>query len=421
MPSTAAPRLPQELVDCIIDQLHGDIRTLKLCSLVCKAWASSSARQLFRSFRPSCHFREEEEDVEESVSWTYHDFPACYEFLATSPRAARHVRSLELEPWMDSAPLMCPYIEDFATIMTLLPSVRDIYFYQCLPMVKNSLCPFVSRWDIREVRIRDEFDNARLVDLLTCFRRTENLEIINPRKDPPALGLRELPSPFVRTHLTHVHTLVIAWRGHAIALVRALQTSIDFATLEHVILHNSSHPPPFELFRHSACLKSLTYLVGSQPPTIPTPSRVCSVTLAGSLKFFFSSGLRNPHATWTNILRDLELISSNSRLVPAGVVLRMDLDYVCLIRGKADCLRSLTDALSGLDWAAFNNILGRLTLRDAFRITVQLESSLGARGQLGRDFPVCLHRLEEVINNSVRNGRRNLVEVSVVLGPELMD
>jgi hypothetical protein len=42
-------RLPPELHDRIIDHLHRDRRTLSACSLVCKAWQSSSRYHLFQN------------------------------------------------------------------------------------------------------------------------------------------------------------------------------------------------------------------------------------------------------------------------------------------------------------------------------------------------------------------------------------
>lgn len=51
VPTKPLPPLPQELCDMIMDDLSDDIRSLCACGLVCRAWAFSSRRTLFRSVR----------------------------------------------------------------------------------------------------------------------------------------------------------------------------------------------------------------------------------------------------------------------------------------------------------------------------------------------------------------------------------
>ena len=45
------PKLPMELTDAILDQLHGDKRTLFNCSVVCSSWLQASRYHLFHSLR----------------------------------------------------------------------------------------------------------------------------------------------------------------------------------------------------------------------------------------------------------------------------------------------------------------------------------------------------------------------------------
>jgi hypothetical protein len=44
---TRSPRLPPELIDAAIDQLHDDPEALALCTLVCKSWVPASRHHLF--------------------------------------------------------------------------------------------------------------------------------------------------------------------------------------------------------------------------------------------------------------------------------------------------------------------------------------------------------------------------------------
>ncbi|KZT07005.1 uncharacterized protein LAESUDRAFT_652307, partial [Laetiporus sulphureus 93-53] len=50
-PPPASFRLPQEIHDAILDHLHADFLTLKVCSLVCRAWLPTTRLHLFHSIR----------------------------------------------------------------------------------------------------------------------------------------------------------------------------------------------------------------------------------------------------------------------------------------------------------------------------------------------------------------------------------
>ncbi|KAJ7592165.1 hypothetical protein C8J56DRAFT_781240, partial [Mycena floridula] len=41
------PQLPLEMVETVIDHLHKDVKSLKSCSLVCKAWLKPSRYHIF--------------------------------------------------------------------------------------------------------------------------------------------------------------------------------------------------------------------------------------------------------------------------------------------------------------------------------------------------------------------------------------
>ncbi|KZT73651.1 hypothetical protein DAEQUDRAFT_762089 [Daedalea quercina L-15889] len=45
---TPDPKLPIEVQECILVQLHDDYETLKACSMVCRAWSWATRTQLFR-------------------------------------------------------------------------------------------------------------------------------------------------------------------------------------------------------------------------------------------------------------------------------------------------------------------------------------------------------------------------------------
>ena len=55
---TMSSKVPQDVVDVVIDHLHADMKTLKTCSLVCNGWVPSSSWHLFSAFSwPPCTSR----------------------------------------------------------------------------------------------------------------------------------------------------------------------------------------------------------------------------------------------------------------------------------------------------------------------------------------------------------------------------
>lgn len=76
-------RLPIELLDQIVDHLHGDAPTLRMCSLVDHAWLHSSWRHLFERL----HIKiKENTNLKESLH-----------FLTSPPDFCAYVRTLHLE------------------------------------------------------------------------------------------------------------------------------------------------------------------------------------------------------------------------------------------------------------------------------------------------------------------------------------
>ncbi|TFK80843.1 hypothetical protein K466DRAFT_667465 [Polyporus arcularius HHB13444] len=81
--------LPSELWDLIIDHLCANIRSLKMCSLVCKAWSRRTEPYLFNT-----------------LSYSYSNYNApdpedLAAFLSASPRIAQHVHTLRYSRWIN--------------------------------------------------------------------------------------------------------------------------------------------------------------------------------------------------------------------------------------------------------------------------------------------------------------------------------
>ncbi|CDO74971.1 hypothetical protein BN946_scf184945.g43 [Trametes cinnabarina] len=74
------PRIPPELCDLVLDQLHEDKRSLRACALVSRSWLARAQHHLFWSI--------------------YLDWSNCYSFsrlLSNNPSLADHMKTLEIE------------------------------------------------------------------------------------------------------------------------------------------------------------------------------------------------------------------------------------------------------------------------------------------------------------------------------------
>ncbi|GJE99487.1 hypothetical protein PsYK624_157510 [Phanerochaete sordida] len=103
-----AARLPQELVDKVIDELHDDHVALKQCSLVAKNWEPASSPLLLRRVLwPPCAKKIDvclDPSADASslpckyASPSHNSFALCLEILSSSPRLQRFVRQLVCMP-----------------------------------------------------------------------------------------------------------------------------------------------------------------------------------------------------------------------------------------------------------------------------------------------------------------------------------
>ncbi|KAG6828892.1 hypothetical protein H0H92_006398 [Tricholoma furcatifolium] len=80
------PRLPQELVDHIIDQLHDDFTTLSTCSIVCHAWRPTSLFHIFSTLALKVTPNVAPSDLCRRL----------YHLLSSSPSICSYVRELDV-------------------------------------------------------------------------------------------------------------------------------------------------------------------------------------------------------------------------------------------------------------------------------------------------------------------------------------
>ncbi|KAF9646307.1 hypothetical protein BDM02DRAFT_3271080 [Thelephora ganbajun] len=116
-PSAASPRLPQELVDSIIDELKNDVGSLRTCSLVSKPWVYRSRKYLFETVHlPTCLLRR----------WLKR-IPVV---PITPLGPHHHIRSLSLQPTAASAPFCVP--EAFVDHLSSFTQVSKLFIASTL-------------------------------------------------------------------------------------------------------------------------------------------------------------------------------------------------------------------------------------------------------------------------------------------------
>lgn len=422
MPPSVAERLPQELIDCIIDHAHDDLVALKTFSLVCKAWQPSTALHLFRAFRPVYRLR--------ANGWDRMDFATCYHRISSSSRVSPSVRCLELEPWKNELPVICSTVTELHSIMQLMPRLQALHFRGCIPILPEP-STMTSCWrHIQEIRISDFIDITRILNFLPAFQSISKLDIIKHELSdavPPQSDISQASlNPRSEHRLVRVDALDIVWKGldHVFAaLMQALPTVVDFTTLAHLTLHNS---PPIllsNLPRQCPNLKSLTYMVHSRPPTIPAAELPVSVVVADFLPILSPLVFTSVESNWRKVLRDLELLLTEPLAIPAGVVLRVvqELDWVQATSRQSEAqLRTLERSLLALDFSLLKAILSRRqrTAHKKFTMTLQFENWIPSQlGPLGTQLPACLQILQEVLEHSIGGEWCQLIALSVTLDP----
>lgn len=173
--SAVPARLPQELIDTIIDELKNDAASLHACSLVSKPWVHRSRKHLFESVHlPTCLLRKWLERI-----------PAG----PVSPLGPHHhVRSLSLQPTAASSPFCIP--ESFVDHLSSFTQISNLVITSSVWgewtdafsdsfLVANYFGGFGQALRSLELT-RVYLDMAALKALLDVFVRLERLLIFSP-------------------------------------------------------------------------------------------------------------------------------------------------------------------------------------------------------------------------------------------------
>ncbi|KAI0758776.1 hypothetical protein C8Q74DRAFT_1372698 [Fomes fomentarius] len=141
---------PAEIKDLIIDQLHGDVETLRQCALTCSGWLRRSRYNLYFSVR--VRRREQLFSLCSAITQYIHLRP--------------FVRSVNLDP-------VAP--EDGG------PAGESLYLIEIVPISLLTLLPNLRRWSLRGTMFRKAKKTVEV---------TENMEGHGPQESDTQLQFR---------------------------------------------------------------------------------------------------------------------------------------------------------------------------------------------------------------------------------------
>ncbi len=191
--------LPQELVDCVIDHLHGDRPTLKACALVSKSWTPSSYIHLF-------HF----------VHIAGADQLQCFVFfLRLSPVFVSFVQTLRYNEGIIFGPSTGPATSTQGSalhdVLRYLPNLRSLVLWE-VDFARHLNCSSIParRFTLEALTIRESivtsFDLERIlrtfdeIGTLSLLRITPFSDPDTPHDEIPTSRFESTPIELTKVH-----------------------------------------------------------------------------------------------------------------------------------------------------------------------------------------------------------------------------
>ncbi|KAE9408641.1 hypothetical protein BT96DRAFT_913787 [Gymnopus androsaceus JB14] len=174
-------RVPNELVDCILDNLYFDKATLLNCTLVGRAWVRTSQRGIFREIileLPSYGMKNFDELVDAYLKTTRH----LDMLFAEKPYLASYVRSLEIRSESYNAATPEVVYTATASLVQRLSNVNNLSFFRIVwqllpPLLQEALtelckAPSVTRFSAIH------FNIPTFAELVSLLSRMRNLKVL---------------------------------------------------------------------------------------------------------------------------------------------------------------------------------------------------------------------------------------------------
>ncbi|PSR73130.1 hypothetical protein PHLCEN_2v10986 [Hermanssonia centrifuga] len=174
--SLPSPRLPPELTDRVIDNLHDSKADLRRCSLVCRSWLPSSSFHLFHYL----HIRRDPDSNFDDQS----TFNAFITLLQTSPRVYSYLRGLSFESKIPETGFSNRrgrmHLRTLEEILDILPNLLHLDLRLSIFDPTNGVPNRVARGNARKLKTLTFTGvcfgpTPSLMDVLGCFNEVDSL------------------------------------------------------------------------------------------------------------------------------------------------------------------------------------------------------------------------------------------------------
>ncbi|EKM58506.1 uncharacterized protein PHACADRAFT_252885 [Phanerochaete carnosa HHB-10118-sp] len=425
------PALPQELVDHIIDCLRKDKETLRNCSLVRRAWLSSSSFHLFsRLCWPPC-------DHAADICQTFfgeQKLRSCRCALVTDPKNLQ-----ELLLFLQSSPRICSSIRDLsirfawgeaelpfalrhrvlttpselAHLVGILPALRCLRLYE--PRFHPDASPFPDSTlsttrDLDRLvlsGIKEEGRHEHFSSFLSYFRRIHTLELADFRYCPLVCA----PVCNANGQMTSVDSLQLHPRSlDGIRGLEQLRQIIDLTSLSSLSLLYDWRIVPESgicaLLQNTDNLESITCNNHSKEVIIRHPHPCPTVH---RLRFYGSSmfdGRTVTYHDWPGVVQIMgcPLAASVNHYTIDFTILHISQDFRVPDDNEAEAESKA--ALEFLDWSILDTFTPRLT---SLSLNMTVEFAHG-RSRTGREWSCSV---EELILGLVSRPVRDILTLRV--------
>lgn len=373
------PRLPQEMVDQVLDQLHDDRAALERCSLVSRPWARSTARHLFDRVRwPKCHHWWADDGAQHAICRCGEsDLNILSTVLKSSARIRESLvdlrvsfKKVEIESGRKSVSIMPFYVERLFTLLDIASQLRRLElsgFLDVQTTTTASPAAFQRRGRTLDALVftRTVMDSEWVTIIVTFFESVSTLTFAEPRSGSAIWKTSRHPFRIQsKTRVNHLEILECA-AANTITCLKTLQPFIPPETLKSLELGelcSQNDGLVVETFvRRASGLQSLTFSLALWLHSYEHGLRAYSARrriLAGS------------QSDWSSIIPILERLGHTHNSL-RSVNIEISLKFKLGLEGAA-AQRELSQRLHVLDWSLLDNAVASLMYLETLELVFYL-------------------------------------------------
>ncbi|KAE9383420.1 hypothetical protein BT96DRAFT_1009206 [Gymnopus androsaceus JB14] len=192
-------RVPNELIDCVLENLYSDRATLLNCALVGRAWVRASQRGIFRKIVLELPESTAYDEVWAMRVATYQETTAHLGCLfAAKPYLASSVQSLELWRFGESSGQPEVWYTAAASVLQRLSNVNNLSFCEIRwnalpPFLRSALTELFTKSLIR-VSFLGPFRIETFAELASLLSRAAHLKILDAAVFSWEWDVRDIPT-----------------------------------------------------------------------------------------------------------------------------------------------------------------------------------------------------------------------------------